>query len=42
MQTDDPSFNAFFTVTTEVTSEKVDVNVDDFDQIFMDSENMYV
>ena len=42
LRTDDPAFNAFFTKSeqSENDTERVEVNVDDFDQIFMDSENM--
>ena len=42
MQTADSAFNEFFqkSESQEKSTEKVDVNVDDFDQIFIDSENM--
>ena len=42
MQTADSAFNEFFqkSESQEKSTEKLDVNVDDFDQIFIDSENM--
>jgi len=40
LKADDETFTKFFEGTEEIHSEKIEVTVDDFDHIFIESQDM--